>query len=225
MSERITLVAITVALAACTGQANNHTLPSQTYHYSSSEGRVTVDSTVVVSRDAGATVVAEEAHFGPGVTTIEQRLDPKTYSVISYAMHNDPEGMDPVITVSPTSAVYRLKSMPRTVARARVPGAPSWVFSDWASSFAVIPSLVHASGTKTINSYYPEVFHKKALASTLWVVDASGARPNGVPAVDASLGLAERTNRKAVISIWFDPTSFVVDAVNIGDGTAFVRKP
>ena len=219
-------LALSGVLAACSGQAKP-TAPSGPYHYESSEGGVTIESTVKLRHGADATVVDEDVQFGHVTANIESRVDPKTYSAIGYRMRGDPEGEEPTITVSTAGASFKTNTGGRAVAKAPVPSGPSWVFGNYASSFVVLPLLVRATHAKNVNAYMTSVFHGKAFALKLAVIPTTAARPAAIPAGDASisLGSAKAGKSTSMVTIWYDPVSSVVDGVNIGGATAFVRKP
>ena len=218
--------ALCLALAACSNQVKP-TAPNGPYQYESTEGGVTIESTVTVRYAAAATVVDEDVQFGHATAHVECRLDPKTYSTIAYTMRNDPEGEDPSIVVSPEGALLKTNTAAHAVAKAPVPGAPSWVFGNYASSFVMLPSLMRATHAQTVNAYMPTVFHGKATALKLSVVPSSAVHPNGVPAGDGSIGLGLAGARKhlPLVTVWYDPATTVVDGVNFGGATAFLRKP
>jgi hypothetical protein len=182
-------LALCVGLAACSSQPKP-SAPTGPYHYESSEGSVTIESTVKVRYGADATIVDEDVQFGHVMMNIESRLDPKTYSAMTYRMRDDPEGEDPSITVSTEGASVKTQTGGGAVAKAPVPGAPSWVFANYASSFVVLPLLVRATHAKTVNAYMTNVFHGRAFALRLSVIPATAARPAVIPAGDASIGLA-----------------------------------
>jgi hypothetical protein len=219
-------LALCIALAACSSQPKP-SAPTGPYHYESSEGGVTIESTAKIRYGADATVVDEDVQFGHVTANIESRLDPKTYSAIAYRMRNDPEGEEPSITVSTEGASFKTNTGGRAVAKAPVSGAPSWIFANYASSFIVLPLLVRATHAKTVNAYMTSVFHGKAFALKLSVIPAKAARAAAVPAGDASISLGSANARKAIpmVTVWYDPVSSVVDGVNIAGATAFVRKP
>jgi hypothetical protein len=189
---------------------------------------VTLASTVTIGRAADAIVVSEEARYGDlnASTTIENRLDPKNFSAVAYSVHNDPEGPQPSIAIQPAGATYQMSGAPAIVKPVPAAGAPAWVFAEeWASPFTIVPALVHATGSKVINAYYPAIVRGKVLAQQLSVVDVTAPRPDGVPAADASLGLKFSKSKRPFVSLWYDPYSFVVDVVELGDETLFARKP
>lgn len=219
-------LALCLALAACSSQ-QHPSAPTGPYHYDSSEGRVTIDSTVKVRYAADATVVDEDVHFGHVTANIEDRVDSKTYSAIAYTMRNDPEGEEPSITISTDAASIKTNTGGRAVAKAPNPGAPAWVFGNYASSFVVLPLLVRATHSQTVNAYMTSVFHGKAFALKLSVVRAAPARPAAVPVGDASISLSPPNAHKSIpmVTVWYDPVSSVVDGVNIAGATAFIRKP
>jgi len=215
-------------LAACTGASKPASLPAGTYRYESTTGGSALQSAITVSRDSNAVVVHEESKFAnlPAVAPVvtESRLDPSTYSVESYVVSNNPEGFDPPIQISPAAATYKVAGKP-IVAKAKALGAPSWVLGDeGASMFAILPALVHATGAKTINVYYPGLARGKTLAQTYTVMPTTQSRPDGIPAGDAALGLGFDPKRAPVLSIWYDPATLVMSAVKIGDETDFIRK-
>lgn len=216
---------VCIALAACSSQSNS-SAPTGPYQYESTEGNVTIDSTVKVRYGSDATVVDEDVQFEHITANVEYRLDPKTLSAVAYTIRNDPEGEDPSIAVSANGAVVQTKTGGRAVAKAPAPGAPSFVFGNFASSFIMLPSLVRATHAKIFNAYMPSVFHGKAFSFKLSVIPVRDKPPSGVPATDASVALGSAVRAgKAMVTVWYDPTTAVVDAVNIGGGTAFVRKP
>jgi hypothetical protein len=219
-------LALCLALAACSSQPKPVAAPTGPYRYESTEGGVTIESTVKVRYAAAATVVDEDVQFGHVTANIESRLDPKTYSAIAYAMHNDPEGEEPSIAVSAQGALFKTNTGALVVAKAPVPGAPSWIFGNYASSFIMLPSLVRATHLQTINAYMTDVFHGKAFALRLSVVPTIAPLPAGVPARDASISLGSAKTHKpaSMVTVWYDPATYVVDCVNIAGATAFVRK-
>jgi hypothetical protein len=85
--------------------------------------------------------------------------------------------------------------------------------------------LVRATHAKTVNAYMTNVFHGRAFALRLSVIPATAARPAAIPAEDASIGLGSAKARKSIsmVTVWYDPVSSVVDGVDIGGSTAFVR--
>lgn len=218
-------LAFCVALAACSSQPKP-SAPTGPYHYESSEPNVTIESTVKFRYAADAAVIDEDVQFGSVTAHVENRLDPKTYSAVAYSLRNDPEGIEPSITVSSDGASFKTKTG-RAIARAPAPGAPSWVFGNYASSFVVLPLLVGATHAKSVNAYMTSVFHGKAFALKLSVIPATPLRPTAVPAGDASISLASADPRKPIsmVTVWYDPVSLVVDRANIGGATAFFRKP
>lgn len=219
-------LAFCVAFAACSSQPKP-SAPVGPYHFESTEPNVTIESTVKFRYAADAAVVDEDVQFGPVTAHVENRLDPKTYSAIAYRLLNDPEGEDPSITVSSDGASFKTKRG-QAIARAPAPGAPSWVFGNYASSFVVLPLLVGATHAKNVNAYMTSVFRGKAFAFKLSVNRAATApRPTAVPAGDASISLGSANPRKPIsmVTVWYDPVSLVVDRVSLGGATAFVRKP
>jgi hypothetical protein len=223
--SKIGLVAL-LATAACGPAAKATPLPAGTYHYESRQRGASIDSTVTVSRDADAIVVREDARVGNLIaTTIENRLDPKTLSVVAFSVRNDPDNEEASITIRPAGATYRLGGSPAFTVPPPVPEVPSWVLANWASPLAIVPALVHATGAKTLAVYQSTVFHRKALANAFSVADVTVSRPDAAPANDASLGLALLHGKEPLLSFWYDPDTFVVDAVKMNDQTVFVRKP
>jgi hypothetical protein len=217
-------LALSLLFVACSIQTKPAG-PTGPYHYESTEGNVTIDSTLTVRYDADATVVAEDVHFGSVTANVESRVDPRTLSAVAYSMRNDPDGEDPSITVSPDGASFKTKIGGNAVAKAPVPGAPAWIFGNYASSFILLPSLVRATHPRNINAYMTSVFHHKAFALKLTVIPATEKAPAGVPVGDASLSLGSAIRKGgAMVTVWYDPATSVVDGVNIGGGTAFVRK-
>jgi hypothetical protein len=222
----LSALVLIVALAACSN-ASKSAAPGGPYHYESTEGGVTIDSTVNVHYGSGAAVVNEDVHFGPATADIENRVDPKTFSAISYTMRNDPEGIDPSVVVSVDGASVKTNDRGRAVIKAPVPGAPSWVFGNYASSFVLLPSLIRATHPRTINAYMPTVFHGKGFALNLSVIPATSDRPAAVPQGDTAIALGSPNGRKRVsmLTVWYDPETSVVDAINMAGATTFVRKP
>jgi len=219
-------LALCLALTACSSAAKSPASGGP-YRYESTEGRVTITSTVTVRYGGGTAVVEEAVNFGTATANIEYRLDPKTFSAVSYTMRNDPEGEDPAVIVSPGGASVKTNDRGRAFVKAPEPGAPSWIFGNFASSFVPLPLLVRSTHLHSFNAYMPEVFHGKGFAFKLSVIPAAPPRPAGVPATDASIGLASAKARKpaAMVTVWYDPSTSVVDAIDIGRATAFVRKP
>jgi len=219
-------LALCLALTACSS-ASKSSASGGPFHYESTEGNVTINSTVDVRYDKGAAIVGEAVNFGTASANIENRLDPKTFSTISYTMRNDPEGIDPIVIVTPSGASVKTNDRGGAVVNAPVPGAPSFVFGNYASSFVLLPSLVRATHPRTINAYMPTVFHGKALAMKLSVFPSASQRPTTVPQGDVAIGFAPPSARKrvAMLTLWYDPATSVVDAINIGNATAFLRKP
>jgi hypothetical protein len=219
-------LALCLALAACSS-ASKAAPTGGPYHYESTEGGVTITSTVNVHYGADAAVVDEDVKFGQVTASIENRLDPKTFSAISYTMRNDPEGLDPVIVVSPGGASVKMNDRGGAVVKAPAPGAPSWILGNYASSFVLLPSLVRATHPQALNAYMPTVFHGKGFAFKLSVVPTTPARPAAVPAGDASISLGRFNSRKRLpmVTVWYDPASSVVDEIDMAGTTAFVRKP
>ena len=220
-----TALALSLTVAACSGHPKAAAAPTGPYHYESTEAGVTVDSTVKLRFDADATVVDEEVHIGQVTANIESRLDPKTFSTLTYAIHNDPERNDPSISVTTQGASVKTTRGAAAV-KAPVPGAPSWIFGNYASSFIMLPSLERATRAHTTNAYMPTVFRDKAFALKLFVIPATQKPPAGVPTADASISLGpEVRKRPAMVTVWYDPVTSVVDAVTIGTGAPFMRMP
>ena len=222
------MLACSFAIAAC-ASSRPSVFPSGTYAYASNVANVPIDSTVTVSRDATAIIVNEQYTFVklPNVpaVSIVSRLDPATFSVISYAVDNDPEGPDPSLTITPSGATYSVAGKKPVVQKAPVAAAPSWVFdTNRASAFAAVPAILHATGAKVINGYVPEIFKGSGMAWAFVPTDATVSRPEGVPAGDASLALAFHTRKMAMTTLWYDPATFVVSGVKIGNDTLWVRK-
>lgn len=218
-------LALCLALVACTGKTTPAAGPTGPYHYESTEGGVTIDSTLTVRYDPSAAVVDEDVRFGQVTANVENRLDPKTFSAITYVMRNDPEQIDPSISVSAAGASFKTKTRGNAVAKAPVPGAPAWVFGNYASSFVMLPSLVRATHPRNINAYMTSVFHGKAFAMKLSVIPPTEKRPSGIPPEDLAISLGSARRPMALVTVWYDPSTLVVDGVNIAGGTAFVRKP
>jgi hypothetical protein len=217
--------AVSLGLASCS-QAPS-VLPSGTYKYTSTEGSTTLKSAVTVSREAGSVLVRELASFSTGTPiVIETRLDPVTYSITAFSVTNDTSEDQPLIEIRPGEITYLPQSGKSVVVDAPVPGAPAWIFAEWMSTYMAIPAMMHAAGAKTLNVYYPTIFHVrgKTLAQTMTTVPVSMAHPVGVPASDVSLGLAWRNTQKPAISVWYDPATYVTDAVYLGDSLAFSRE-
>ena len=215
-----------LALAACSNRSGSAPATGP-FHFESTERNITIDSTVNVRYGSQATVVDEDVQFGQVTAHVEYRVDPKTYSAVSYAIRNDPEEEEPSLTVSPAGASVTTKTGGHAVAKAPVPGAPSWVFGNYASSFVVLPWLVRATRPQSVNAFMPSVFHGKATALRLSVIPPTAARPAGIPAGDASISLGPSNARKrpSMVTVWYDPETSVADSVSIGGATAFVRKP
>jgi len=218
------VLALSLMVAACSGHPKPAGAPTGPYNYESVEAGVKIDSTVNVRYDADSTVVDEEVHIGQVTANIESRLDPKTFSARTYAIHNDPERNDPSISVTKDGASVNT-TRGRAIVKAPVPGAPSWIFGNYASSFVMLPSLVRATKTRITNAYMPNVFRGKAFALKLFVIPATLKPPAEVPAADAAISLAPAGHRPAMVTVWYDPATSVVDAVTIGTGAPFVRKP
>lgn len=218
-------LAVACSLAACAPKAQTGALPAGTYQYESREGNVTADSAVDVIADSGVVIVRERVRLGSFEgPEIESRLDPKTYSFETYSTAHDPEGDDPSLSIAASEAKYTMKTGGPVIAKAPAPRAPSFVFGDWVSSFVALPSLVHATGAKTINGYVPELVHGKAKAMAFYVVGARTTVPESAPSGDSGLGLAWRRGDKPVVMLWYDPATFILDSVELGGATAFVRK-
>jgi hypothetical protein len=203
-------------------------LPSGTYHYSSNEAGVPVDSTVTISRDATAIVVHEDARFlkvpnAPPVS-VETRLDPKTFSTDALTVANDPEMWNPSVAIRPDGATITPSGKASFTIPPAAAGAPATVNSDWVSSYLAIPAMLHATGAKTVNVYYTALLRGRGLATAFTVVSGTAARPSGVPSGDTPIALATRKARRAFITLWYDPSTDVVSAVQLGDDLAFVRK-
>jgi hypothetical protein len=203
-AARLTAALVLSGCSSATGP-----LPSGTYHYSSNEAGVPVDSTVTISRDATAVVVHEDARFlkvpnAPPVS-IEMRLDPKTFSTRSLTIANDPE----------------MENASVAIAQGR---APATVDSDWVSSYLAIPAMLRATGAKTVDVYYTALLHGRGLATAFTVVSPTAARPDGVRSGDASIALATGRVKRAFVTLWYDPSTDVVSAVQLGDDLAFVQK-
>jgi hypothetical protein len=201
-------------------------MPGGPYHYESTEGGVTIESTVNVHYGADAAVVDEDVQFGPATAHIESRLDPKTFSAISYTMRNDPDGEDPSIAVSAGGASVKTNDRGGAIVKPPVPGAPSWIFANYASSFVLLPSLVRAANPRIVNAYMPTVFHGKGFAMKLSVIPTTDTRPAAVPTSDESVSLGSSNARKhlSMVTVWYDPGTSAVDAINIAGATAFARK-
>ncbi len=168
-----------LALSACSSQPQPATAPTGPYHYESTEGGVVIDSTVNVRYDRDAAVVDEDVQFGHWTANVESRLDPKTFSAIAYTMRNDPEEEDPSIAISTSGALVKTKTAAQVLAKAPVPGAPSWVFGNYASSYIMLRSLVRVTHPKTVNAYMTTAY--RAFALKLFVIPTTAAPPAGAP--------------------------------------------
>jgi len=218
-------LAVAWAFAACSPSAGTTASPAGTYQYESRAGNITAGSTVTVSFDSGAVLVSERARLGTfDGPAIESRMNPKTYSLETYTVTHDPEGDDPSIAVTAAGAKYVMKNADPVTKKAPVPGAPSFVFGDWVSSFVELPSLEYVTKAKTINGYMPDLMRGKAVAMTYYVVEPMVPPPAAARSGDAALALAWRPRGKPVVTMWYDPATFVVDAVDLGGATAFVRE-
>jgi hypothetical protein len=222
VTRRIACI-LALATAGCGHASNVSPLPAGTYHYESLGEPDLNESAVTVSRDASGVLVREVAHFGPSAI-VETRLDSATYSVVSSSVREDPPMGDPSIAISRSGATYTLPAATRVTENAPAAGAPSWIFGMFASFFTMIPAMVHATHATTVNTYFHEVYRGKAHSAKLYVVDRTARRPSGVSWWDASLGLAWQPDGKPAISIWYDPKTLIVDAVDVVDRPAFLRK-
>jgi hypothetical protein len=223
---RAVWLAAALAFGACSSPAGP--LPSGTYHYSSNEAGVPVDSTVTVSRDATAIVVHEDAQFvklpnAPPVS-VETRLNPKTFSTDALTVANDPEMWNPSVAIARDGATVTPSGKTSFTIPPAAAGAPATVDSDWVSSYVAIPAMLHATSAKTVDIYYTALVHGRGLATAFTVVSATAERPDGVPSGDTPIALATGKARRAFITLWYDPSTDVVSAVQLGDDLAFVRK-
>ena len=223
---RTVWLAAALVLGGCSSPAGP--LPSGTYHYSSNEAGVPVDSTVTISRDATAIVVHEDAQLvklpnAPPVS-IDIHLDPTTFSTRAVTVANDPEMWNPSVAIARDSATITSSGHASFTVASVAHGDPATVDSEWVSSYVAIPAMLHATGGKTLVTYYTAQVHGRGLATAFTVVPATATRPGSVASGDASIALATRKARRAFITLWYDPSTDVVSAVQLGDDLAFVRK-
>lgn len=226
--KRTFCLTASLALAACSSPAGP--LPSGTYHYVSNEAGVAVDSIVTISRDATAIVVHEDARFvklpnAPPVS-IETRLDPKTFSTNAVTIANDAEMENPTIAIAQNGATVTPPGKPSVTIPPAAGAAPAAVDTNWASSYLTVPAMVRATGAKTLNLFHTALFHGRGLATRLTVVSGTAARPDGVPSGDTPMGLAMGNTKLPFVTLWYDPSTDVVSAVQLGlnNELAFLRK-
>lgn len=192
-------------------------LPSGTYRYEVRDGNeITVSSRITVKRDGGAVVVLEDANLGSENVKVERRLDPRTYSVVTYSA---PGQNNSAITIDGNRATFTDNRGTRTILKG-APGLPSTVFDFVASSFALVPAMIAVTGAKSYNEY---AFYGRPTVGRVTVVPPSGARPAGVPSTDVSIGLRENDSGEKSATLWYDPRTCVLDAMRIGNDVGFVR--
>lgn len=218
MRKLILFLAAVFSADACATAADS-VLPSGTYHYEARDGsEVTMKSVVTVSRDATGVVVRETADRGDEPVSVTRRLDAATFSLRSYEYQG---ACNPAITVSSDKAVFCLKEGKTATLDAPLPGKPASLVDFLVSSFAILPAMLHAGGATSFNTYSYYVMSGAPTVDVSEVVNTTAARPATVGKDDVPLSIRERGDEK-VLTMWYDPKSFVLHYVDLGDNIGIV---
>jgi hypothetical protein len=212
--------------AACLSARSATVLPSGTYAYEVRDGQAVKPPgtiTITISRDAAGIAVRDDANLDGTPTSAIRRLDPASFSVISFQVVGE---TDPAITISSDGARFRGRDGKIATLAPRVLNVPS-IASDFSpSAFALVPAILHASGRTKINQYGYAFMTGEPTAGYIKAVPSSAQRPQGAAASDVSIGIQD--DNGGVMTLWYDPVTFVVSVVEAGtltirlkpDGTA-----
>jgi hypothetical protein len=210
-------------LVACSQSSTPTPLATGTYTYEFHSGTLTEGtSTVTISSDGTAFTITEDANWGGsiGKVSIVRRLDPATFSIVDY--RNDKDNVSASFTKE--GATYRGNS---GISKELAPpdaAAPSSFYAlyDIVSSNAAIPAMLHATGKTSFNMFGYNVLSGVPSVASVTVVDVTAARPNGVPLRDESLALERGST---VSTIWYDPDTFIVHAVDVDNRVVVQARP
>ncbi|MGC1379855.1 MAG: hypothetical protein WA814_02385 [Candidatus Baltobacteraceae bacterium] len=187
-------------------------LPSGTYRYAvHSDGKTTATSTVTIAHDAMSVTVTETVDLQGETYRTTRRLDPATFSTISWS------GPDDAVTIGSKSATYRSTKTTTTLA-APVDG-PAAVFDFLVAEFSTMPAMLHATGARQYNEYCVCIggFQAKAIS----VVTATAPRPATVQPSDVAIALNAEGE---TATLWYDPQMFVLRELDFPrDRISYVR--
>ena len=200
---RLVLGLLVPLLLAITPPAvGGEVLPNGTYHYQTSIGGKPVgSSTLVVDRDAGNVNVGESGEMLGQALTSRRTLVAATFKTLSYTV--DARGKHAVLDITGSEAT--LTQDGKSVKIAAPSDAPFLVSDNMAAGFALIPATLHVTQAKQLTM---ACLCGSFVAVPLTTGSATATRPAGVPATARSFTI---TVQGADATLWFDPSTFVLD--------------
>jgi hypothetical protein len=182
-------------------------LPDGIYQYTVIDsGQPSATSAVRVSRSGGNLVIEEHASPMEENESSRRTLDPSTFALRSYTDASDGKPYF-TLTVNGNTATALREGAPPTAISA-LPRAPFIVFDYFIGAFFHLPATLHGAPTSALSL----VVLGGDTAELLIVSAASGKRPAGVPAIDASTAVILDG---ATVTLWYDPATFVLDECDL----------
>jgi alpha-beta hydrolase superfamily lysophospholipase len=182
--------------------------PDGTYTYALEKGGAQIlSSQVVIAHKPDGLELREHTDLQGGITAI-RRFDSQLREV-HYAVQTPSIAAE--ILLAPGKATMTVGGTPQDFTLPR--DVPALVVDGLFSTAAILPSIVATNHTTAFTAFTTR--NPQALGLTVDEA-ASPIRPDGVPSSDRSLTM---TLAGAQQTIWFDPTTYVVDEFDPASGT------